>query len=58
MDKYKNKTTKDLKNMLEDYKKSQLDLLDFNAKKIEKIRNAREKLFNKSKHTMYVCSLG
>ena len=37
LDKYKNKSTKDLKEMIEKYKKSELDLLDFDAQKRKKI---------------------
>lgn len=33
LDKYKNKSMKDLKEMIEKYKKSKLDLLDFDAQK-------------------------
>ena len=32
-DKYANKSTKDLKELIEQYKESELDLLDFDAKK-------------------------
>ena len=46
-DKYKNKSTKDLKEMIEKYKKSELDLLDSDA---QKIRNARQKLFYTIEH--------
>lgn len=45
LDKYKNKSTKDLKEMIEQYKKSELDLLDFDAQKRKKVRNTRQKLF-------------
>ncbi len=45
LDKYKNKSTKDLKEMIEKYKKAELDLLDFDAQKIKKVKNARQKLF-------------
>lgn len=37
LDKYKNKSTKDLKEMIEKYKESELDLLDFDAQKIKKV---------------------
>ena len=47
LDKYKNKSTKDLKEMIEKYKKSELDLLDSDA---QKIRNARQKLFYTIEH--------
>lgn len=45
LDKYKNKSTKDLKETIEQYKKSELDLLDFDAQKRKNVRNARQKLF-------------
>ena len=50
LDKYKNKSTKDLKEMIEKYKKSELDLLDFDAQKRKKVRNARQKLFYTMEH--------
>ena len=50
LDKYKNKSTKDLKEMIGKYKKSELDLLDFDAQKRKKIRNARQKLFYTMEH--------
>lgn len=50
LDKYKNKSTKDLKEMIEQYKKSELDLLDFDAQKRKKVRNARQKLFYTIEH--------
>ena len=50
LDKYKNKSTKDLKEMIEQYKKSELDLLDFDAQKRKKVRNARQKLFYTMEH--------
>ena len=49
-DKYKNKSTKDLKEIIEKYKKSELDLLDFDAQKRKKVRKARQKLFNTMEH--------
>ena len=45
LDKYKNKSTKDLKEIIEKYKKAELDLLDFDAQKRKKVKNARQKLF-------------
>ena len=45
LDKYKNKSTKDLKEMIEKYKESELDLLDFDAQKIKKVKKARQHLF-------------
>lgn len=50
LDKYKNKSTKDLKEMIEKYKESKLDLLDFDAQKSKKVRNARQKLFYTMEH--------
>ena len=44
-DKYANKSSKDLKYLIEKYQKSELDLLDFDAKKSEKVSDARSKLF-------------
>ena len=37
LDKYKNKSMKDLKEMIEKYKESELDLLDFDAQKRKKV---------------------
>lgn len=37
LDKYKNKSTKDLKEMIEKHKESELDLLDFDAQKRKKV---------------------
>lgn len=50
LDKYKNKSTRDLKNMIEQYKKSELDLLDFDSKKRAKVSRARQQLFNTMEH--------
>lgn len=50
VDKYKNKSTKDLKDMIEKHKQSELDLLDFDAQKRKKVRNARQKLFFTMEH--------
>ena len=50
LDKYKNKSTKDLKDMIEKHKQSELDLLDFDAQKRKKVRNARQKLFFTMEH--------
>ena len=49
-DKYKNKSTNDLKEIIEKYKKSELDLLDFDAQKRKKVKNARQKLFYTIEH--------
>lgn len=46
LDKYKNKSTKDLKEIIEKHKKAELDLLDFDAQKRRKVRSARQQLFN------------
>ena len=50
LDKYKNKSTKDLKEMIEKYKKSELDLLDFDAGKRKKVSDVRQKLFYTIEH--------
>lgn len=50
LDKYKNKSTKDLKEMIEKYKESELDLLDFDAQKRKKVKKARQQLFNTMEH--------
>lgn len=46
LDKYKNKSTKDLKEMIEKYKESELDLLDFDAQKIKKIFELQDYINN------------
>lgn len=50
VDKYKNKSTKDLKNIIEAYKQSELKLLDFDATKRKKTRKARQQLFKTMEH--------
>lgn len=50
VDKYKNKSTKDLKDIIEAYKKSELELLDFDATKRKKARKARQQLFKTMEH--------
>lgn len=50
VDKYKNKSTRDLKDIIEQYKKSELDLLDFDSKKRTKVSKARQQLFNTIEH--------
>ena len=50
LDKYKNKSTKDLKEMIEKYKKSELDLLEFDVQKRKKVKKARQKLFYTMRH--------
>lgn len=44
-DKYANKSNKDLKDLLEAYEKSELSLLDFDAKKRNIVKKSREELF-------------
>lgn len=45
VDRYKNKSTRDLKEIIEAYKKSELDILDFDAQKRTKATNADQHLF-------------
>ena len=45
LDKYQNKSTKDLKKLIDEYKKSQLDLLEFDHKKREVTNKVRKKMF-------------
>ena len=49
-DKYANKSTKDLKNLIEQYKKSEIDLLDFDSMKRKRVSAARQKLFYTIEH--------
>ena len=49
-DKYADKSTKDLKNLIEQYKKSEIDLLDFDSMKRKKVSAARQKLFYTIEH--------
>ena len=49
-DKYANKSTKDLKNLIEQYRKSEIDLLDFDSMKRKKVSAARQKLFYTIEH--------
>ena len=49
-DKYANKSTKDLKALIEQYKESELNLLDFDNGKIKKVKDARQKLFYIMEH--------
>ena len=49
-DKYANKSTKDLKNLIEQYKKSEINLLDFDSMKRKKVSAARQKLFYTIEH--------
>ena len=46
LDKYQNKSTKDLKNLIDEYKKSELDLLEFDHQKREITRKVRKKMFS------------
>lgn len=49
-DKYANKSSKDLKNLIEQYKKSELDLLNFDSNKRRKVSDARKTLFFTMEH--------
>ena len=49
-DRYYDKSSKDLKNMIEQYKKSEIDLLDFDYQKRRKVSDARQKLFYTMEH--------
>ena len=49
-DKYANKSSKDLKELIEQYKKSEINLLDFDSQKRRKISDARQKLFYTMEH--------
>lgn len=49
-DKYKNKSTKDLKNLIDEYKKSELYLLEFDHQKRNITRKARQKNFMTIEH--------
>jgi transcriptional regulator with XRE-family HTH domain len=49
-DKYANKSTKDLKSLIEQYKKSEIDLLNFDSEKRRKVSDARQKLFYTMEH--------
>ena len=48
--KYANKSSKDLKDIIEQYKKSELNLLDFDSNKRKKVSDARQKLFYVIEH--------
>lgn len=50
IDKYKNKSTKDLKNLIDEYKKSELKLLEFDKQKRDVTRKARQKMFTTIEH--------
>ncbi len=46
LDKYQNKSTKDLKNLIDEYKKSELDLLEFDHQKRDTTTKVRKKMFS------------
>lgn len=48
--KYANKSSKDLKDIIEQYKKSEIGLLDFDSNKRKKVSDARQKLFYVMEH--------
>ncbi|CCY94205.1 putative uncharacterized protein [Firmicutes bacterium CAG:884] len=50
LDKYKNKSTKDLKKLIDEYKKSELKLLEFDKHKRDVTRKARQKMFTTIEH--------
>lgn len=50
IDKYKNKSTKDLKELIDEYKKSELDLLEFDHQKRNTTRKVRQKMFTTIEH--------
>ena len=45
LDKYKNKSTKDLKDLIDEYKKSELGLLEFDHQKRKIAKKVRQKMF-------------
>lgn len=49
-DKYIDKSSKDLKELIEKYKESELELLDFDTQKRRKVSDARQKLFYIMEH--------
>ena len=49
-DRYANRSTKDLKDLLDKYKRSELDLLDYDFQKRQKVGDARQKLFYVMEH--------
>ena len=49
-DKYANKSSKDLKEMIKNYEDSQIELLDFDTEKRKKVSDARQKLFYTIEH--------
>ncbi len=50
VDKYKDKSTKDLKELIEMYQKSELDLLEFDRQKRDTTRKVRQKMFTTIEH--------
>ena len=50
IDKYKNKSTKDLKNLIDEYKKSELRLLEFDKQKRHATKKVRQKMFTTIEH--------
>ncbi len=50
VDKYKDKSTKDLKELIEEYQKSELDLLEFDKQKRDTTRKVRQKMFTTIEH--------
>lgn len=50
VDKYKDKSTKDLKELIEKYQKSELDLLQFDKQKRDTTRKVRQKMFTTIEH--------
>ena len=49
-DKYANKSSKDLKEMIKNYEESQRKILDFDTEKRKKVSDARQKLFYTIEH--------
>ena len=49
-DRYYDKSSKDLKEIVEQYKKSEIDLINFDSEKRRKISDARQKLFYTMEH--------
>ena len=49
-DKYIDKSSKDLKELIEKYKESEIDLLQFDTQKRKKVSDARQKLFYTIEH--------
>lgn len=50
IDKYKNKSNKDLKNLIDEYKKSELKLLEFDKQKRDTTKKVRQKIFTIIEH--------